>query len=238
MRSFALIMSIVILMTVSTTAFANKSDEMTELGSVVSDNGLSVDNWQVTIKEKMAKDDVDRLLQKLRDKNSYKVSSDEDENTVKYFFERVQKQTSFSESYSVVIPENPLYDAELIAVLQGDKWNDKVAADYIDRIGDIHTSYFTNKSTKFACLSTINNDIIEDDNFFARLKNTLQLSKVREQTDNVEQSTVNKIIYGYTPLWEQTIKMKQPINLQIVIQNAAQNSKRLTIGTPILINEY
>ncbi|HLR61483.1 MAG TPA: YwmB family TATA-box binding protein [Lentibacillus sp.] len=238
MRKFALITSIFILMIVNTTAFANESDEMTDLASLVTGSDLSVDSWQVTIKEKMSKDAINRVLQKLKNKNSYKVSSTEDENTVKYFFGRGQKNAKLSESYSVVIPKNPMYEPELVAVLQGDDWNDKISVDYIDRINDIHMSYFTKKSTKFACLSTTIGGKIDSGYFFERLKKTLQLSNIREQTDNVEHSTVKKIMYGYTPIWEQSIKMKQPMNFQAVVENAAQNSVRLTIGTPILINEY
>ncbi|WP_010531591.1 YwmB family TATA-box binding protein [Lentibacillus jeotgali] len=238
MRKMVLITGIFILMIVNTTAFANDGDEMTDLASLVIGSDLSVDSWQVTIKEKMNENAIDSILKKLKHKNSYKVSSTEDENTVKYFFKRVQKQEGFFESYSVVIPKNPKYEAELIAVLKGDRWSNKTAVNYADRLEDIHTTYFTKRSTKFACLTTTVGGNISSDYFFDRLKDTLQLSNVREQTDNVEESAVKNIMYGYTPLWEQTIQMEQPMNLQIVVQNAAQNSKRLTIGTPILINEY
>ncbi|WP_176448424.1 hypothetical protein [Lentibacillus sp. CBA3610] len=47
----------------------------------------------------------EQILEELQDKNSYKVSRTEDKNAVKYFFERVQKEGSISESYNVVIPE-------------------------------------------------------------------------------------------------------------------------------------
>ncbi|SFE10043.1 TATA-box binding [Lentibacillus persicus] len=238
MRIIGFILSVFLLMTIHTAADAQQSDELTDLASIVNDSSLAVDGWQVTIKETMNKNKIDGILEKLQAKNSYKVSSAEDENTVKYFFERVQKDTSLSESFNVVISKNPRHKSEFIAVLEGEDWNKGKAAAYLDRINTIQTTYFTKKSTKFACLMTDIDAKIEGAYFFDKLQQRLNLSITKTQTDNNENSTVKKIVYGYTPLWNQAISTEEPMNLQIVVQDHAHGSARLTIGTPILINEY
>ncbi|TFJ92250.1 YwmB family TATA-box binding protein [Lentibacillus salicampi] len=238
MRKLALITSIFILMTINTTAFANRTDEMTGLANAMTSNNFSVDNWQVTIKEEINEEAIESILEKIQNKNSYKVSRTKDENAIKYFIERVQKEAHLSETYSVVIPKNPMHQAELVAVLKGKNWNDSIAERYFSRMDAIHTTYFTHKSTKFACLTADIDAKINNAYVFKQLKQSLQLKNIRKQTDNVENSTVKKIVYGYTPLWEQSITMKQPMNVQMVVQNGTHDSKRLMIGTPILINEY
>ncbi|HLS09925.1 YwmB family TATA-box binding protein [Lentibacillus sp.] len=238
MRKLALIISVFLLITMNTAAFAKQTDELTDLASLVTGSDLPVDSWQVTIKEKMNKDAIRRILEKMKHKNGYKVTGTEDEKSVKYFIERIQKDGLFSETYHVVIPKDPMYQAELAIVLKGKDWNDSIAIAYINRVDAIKSTYFTNKSTKFACLTTTIDAKIESVYFFDQMKSDLQLTNIRKQTDNVTNTSVKKIVYGYTPLWEQEIKMKQPMNLQMVVQNSTQNSKRLTIGTPILINEY
>lgn len=238
MRKLAFILNIFLFITISSGAFANQSDELTDIASVVTEHDLSVDSWEVTLKEEMDQADINGVLQKLEAQNSYKVTSTEDENAVKYLFERVHKKGPIFESYNVVIPKKSMYQAEFSAVIEGEDWNDTIASTYIDRMNDIRTKYFTNKSTKFACITTNIDAKIEDAYFFDQLKQSLQLTNIQTQTDNVEESTVKKIVYGYTPLWEQEIAMEEPMNLQMVVQNNEPESTRLTIGTPILINEY
>lgn len=238
MRIIAFISSIFLLMSMNTAAFAQQSEELTDLASVVTDSSLNVDSWQVTIKESIHEDEIDHILENLQRKNSYKVSSAEDEKTVKYNFERVQKDTGVSESFNVVIPKNPVHKAELIAVLQGKNWDDSTYDVYLNRINAIQSNYFTKKSTKFACLMTEVSGKMKDGYIFDKLKQKLNLSVTKTQTDNNEDSSVKKIVYGYTPLWEQEISTEEPMNLQMVVHDSAQDSTRLTIGTPILINEY
>ena len=52
-------------------------------------------------------------------------------------------------------------------------------------------------------------------------------------------NSVNKVIYGYTPLWENKIIINnKQKNLQVAIEMDGKGSTEYIIGTPILINEY
>ncbi|MFD1362038.1 YwmB family TATA-box binding protein [Lentibacillus salinarum] len=238
MRKSALILTICFIMVINSGVAAEQADELTDLAAVVMDNDLSVDSWQVTIKEEMDADTISRMLDKIQAETGYKVTGTEDENAVKYFIEDTQKKSGITETYNVVIPKNPLQDAQLIAVLEGEDWDSAIADVYFTRLETIQSTYFTNKSTKFACLTTNVDDKIDNAYFFSQLKESLHLKHIDMQTDNVKNSTVKKIVYGYTPLWEQEITMKKPMNLQMVVQNSTHDGKRITIGTPILITEY
>src|SRR5699024_12270572 len=67
----------------------------------------------------------------------------------------------------------------------------------------------------------------------------LEIKHEQTQIDNHEKSALDKIIYGYTPLWSQKINiMNNPTNVQIAVTSNEKGMVNFTVGTPILINEY
>ncbi|WP_164667589.1 YwmB family TATA-box binding protein [Virgibacillus doumboii] len=239
MRRIVLILIIIILTATSTAAGITKNEEMTDLAAMVTEHNLAIDGWQVTIKEQMTAEKVKQLMDILREKNSHLVSSTEDENTIKYSFSYAHKTNDMSENYNVVIPKNKAYDAQFIAVMKGNSWNDSIEKTYFTRLNSIKSAFFGENSTKFACLTTTLSDKIKSVYFFNRVKELLNLKNIRSQNDTLKQSMIKEIKYGYTPMWNQKLKIgDKPMNFQMAIKKSQSGNTKLTIGTPILITEY
>ncbi|WP_175631959.1 YwmB family TATA-box binding protein [Virgibacillus siamensis] len=239
MRKFVLIAFIIFITGNSASAVSMEPDAMTDLAALVTENELEVDHWEVTIREEMTYNKVQEILGQFRHKNSYLVSGEADANTIKYSVRHVQKTEGISESYSVIIPKDREYQAQFIAVVQGKFWTDDLVKQYRRLVQTIQNNFFTEDSTKFACIKTTVDDIMSSVYFFDKLKSELDLKHIKRQKDSVKNSMVKKIIYGYTPLWNQKIDLKdRPLNFQMAVNKGQNGSRELTIGTPILINEY
>lgn len=239
MKKIGLIVILILLVT-NHVAAQNKTvsqDEMTQLADLTTEANVKVDKWQVTFKENMTKESLLSLIDEW--KNSYLDSYSEDENVIKYTFRNVHKNADIVEYYTVIMPKNSNYQSELIAVLSGENWNEKVEDRYLDLQDAIYEQYFTENVTKFACLTTESNDTMKGVYLVDLLKKELQLSHITTQIDNVERSMNKKNIYGYTPLWKKNFKiLGNPVNVNIAITNTTNGETKLTIGTPILITEY
>ncbi len=239
MRNIVLMSIILLMMTTAAAASPRQQEEMTALAAMVSDSELKVENWEVTMKEQMSKDKIKMLLGKLEAKNSQIDTGDESENSIKYSFGHIHKNTNITETYNVVIPKDDKYQAQFIVVIKGKYWNESIKRDYLKRVEMIQNDFFSEDSTKFACLTTTLSGKIDSVYFIKQMKEKLHLQSMTEQNDTVENSMLKKIVYGYTPLWNQKITiMDKPMNLQLAFTENENGKTKLTIGTPILITEY
>lgn len=239
MKRFLLILLIMLITTTNAAAYSNKQEEMASLSELVTENDLIVENWQVTIKEQMKIGRINRLMKKLQQENSYLFSSEKDDNSIRYSFRNIQKDKSISETYNVLIPKDTKYKAQLIVVIEGNSWSETIEKSYFRKVNLLKKEFFSENSTKFACLNTTLSDKMSSDYFFKKMKESLNLLYIKTQVDTVENSTIKEIIYGYTSLWgQEIITMDKPMNLQMAIKNSENGTTKLTIGTPILITEY
>ncbi|MBY7144717.1 YwmB family TATA-box binding protein [Virgibacillus sp. NKC19-3] len=236
MRKMLFISLLFLCITSEVAASHVQTDEMTELASIVTTSDGVVGNWEVTLKEKMDKTAIQDKLNEL--KNRYLVTVHEDEKSIKYSSGSVHKKSGISVTYNVIIPKDDMQHAELIAVMKGGHWDAFIKEQYQSIRDEMATKYFTKSAEVFACLTTDNGDIINDESFLIELTDHLNLQHRKTQNDTVENSTHEEIIYGYTPLWDQKITIGDtPMNVQIAVTEG-NGEPTYTIGTPILINEY
>src|SRR5699024_11268492 len=77
---------------------------------------------------------------------------------------------------------------------------------------------FTPSARIYTCLTTEFNGIINADYVLNYISKELEIKHEQTQIDNHEKSALDKIIYGYTPLWSQKINiMNNPTNVQIAV---------------------
>lgn len=239
MKKMIAFLILILVLTTGATSGDVQHDEMIDMAVMVTENDMSVDHWQVTIKEQMSADRIKQLVQLFQGKDSYLASRKEDENSINYLFRHSHKQGDIFETYSVIVPKNDLYKAQFIMIMKGEFWNKSVKEKYLNTMNSMKEKLFTVNSTKFACLTTSTDDIMKGVYFLNKLKESWNMQYIRKQTDNVEDSTLKKIVYGYTPMWNQKITMRdKPMNFQAAIKNDENGDMELTIGTPILITEY
>ncbi|RYG71311.1 hypothetical protein EU245_14535 [Lentibacillus lipolyticus] len=238
MQRIAFILSIILVIMANAASASGQTTKMADLASIVSEAGLQTTEWQVTVKEEMDRDTLNRYIERLQAKNDYISSSEEGENSILYLFEYGQDQSSISEYYQVVIPKNPAHQAEFIAVFKGDSWGAKTASAFHSRMMHIKDTYFSSKSTTFACLTAPIDGKLGSVYFFDKMKASMNLTVTQTQQDTVKKSNMEKIVYGHTPMWNEEIVMDKPMNVQMVLKNDESGKPTLTIGTPILITEY
>ena len=238
MKKTVLISLLLLFLTTNTMAQEMKKDELVDIASFVTQEHLKVEKWEVTWKDKMNKDQIQKLVVRLNKDN--KMTRTEDDLAVKYFAKDTHKQSGIAVFYKVVIPRDDKYDAELIAVMEGTSWNENIKEHYQSKKALIVHQLFTKNAKTYTCLVTQNDGIMSSDYFFEAFTKYFKLQQKNTQFDTVVNSSHKKIIYGYTPIWEHnmiTINGTQ-MNVQVAETQNENEHPKYTIGTPILINEY
>lgn len=213
------------------------TDEMIQLTEAVNKSQLSINKWQITIKEHMNKEELEQIVAEME--NSYLVTRKEDQYSIKYSISNTQKTDVISVSYNALLPKNMHDEAQLIAVIAGEGWNRKIEKKYVREMENITKHYFTQRSQLFTCLTTSHDGIIESDYVIEKLTNELNIQQITTQNDRLIESVHRKILYGYSPKWGNEIVIDDiPTNIQIVDKTDGTGNGKIVIGTPILINEY
>ncbi|SHG69333.1 YwmB family TATA-box binding protein [Ornithinibacillus halophilus] len=228
--------SIIIFIVSNTVLFqSSKTDDLIDIASALESERVTIDNWEVTLKEKIGRSQLNELMNELKD--SHKVTRDENKNSIQY--EVVNNIGELNTVIKAIFPKDNQYTSEFVVVLYSEVWNDEVKSSYVKELKNLEQTYFTKDVKKFSCITTTDDAIIKSDKFLSNLTNYLELRHIEKQTDNIQTSKQTEIIYAYSPLWRQSITIQdKPSNIQIVMEYAQNGSVQVTIGTPILINEY
>jgi hypothetical protein len=214
-----------------------ESDEMIDLANFTFENELAIKSWQVTFKEHIEKQKAEKIIRDF--KNSRKVTMTEDENVIKYLLRDAHTNPEFSVLYSVVVPKNRAFKAEIVVVIEGSLWNKQIEEDYLAIKQSIKVNLFTKSLQSFACLTTVDDGIMRVDSFVEEIKSYFNVQHMTTQFDTIENSAHEKLIYGYTDIWKQRYFIEGvPMNLQIAVVMDDEMNLNYTIGTPILIHEY
>ncbi|WP_068673766.1 YwmB family TATA-box binding protein [Oceanobacillus sp. Castelsardo] len=231
-----LLISILFMITSVASVQGKGISEIEQLADFVTDQQLPVKEWQVITKEKLNGSSINKILNEL--KNSYKGSRIENENIIKFQFRDTHKGKSVNVTYNVILPKMKESYPELTVVIEGNTWNQEIKSEYQSVIHSILSKYFTSNKRIFSWLKTESGGIIHNGVFEKELMNFLNLQHTKTQLDtttNIER----KYIYGYTEKWDEKITIEEiPTNVQIAITQEKNGHTEVTLGTPILINEY
>ncbi|MFC3039254.1 YwmB family TATA-box binding protein [Virgibacillus xinjiangensis] len=226
-----------LLMISGTTAYSSgDADELVDMAGVVGEAGLEVAEWHYMEREEMDQESLLNLVEDL--KNSYKVTVERKEKSVKYIFVDIRKNGTITEYYTVILPEQEHAAGEFTAVLEGSGWGKDLEEVYQSKRKNV-AEKFTKASQRFAWLSTVESGIMDSDSFLHMLENELDFQHGTTQFDNVGNSKHKKLVYGYIPLWTQKFTFNEaPRNFQMAVTDEGSGSVSYTLGTPILIHEY
>lgn len=215
-----------------------KADELVELAHVAQDANLEIEEWIMTINEKVNQKRVNQILKKLKKENSNVVTTHSNE-TKQYVVHEADATHPISITYRLLVPDNKQQLSTFTAEIKGTTQKNFSTKKY-RKVNDLVTrTYFSDNANRFACLITKSDDIIKGVVFEEKIKEKLNFTPVFTQTDTVLNSTHNKITYGYIKEWDNKIKLhNHMINVHIVLAGTTSNKQRIIIGTPILINEY
>lgn len=211
--------------------------ELEDLVKIVLDNDLAIDEWKVTIKEKVTMSEAQEAINQIKT-NDY-FTRKESENSVIYSFEGSHIFMENVETYTVIVPKNKHEKIEIIAEFKGYTWNEKIKTNYNKWLHTMVNQVFSPSAREYTCLTTEFNDIIDDDYVLNDIMEKLKTKHNQTQSDKNKSSTLQKVFYGYTPLWNQKVDvMDDPLNVQIAVIKNELGMVKFIFGTPILINEY
>ncbi|WP_339226530.1 YwmB family TATA-box binding protein [Oceanobacillus sp. FSL K6-2867] len=237
MKKISFLLVLILLINAKPVVNGMESEEMIELANFTLSNGTPIENWQVTMKESITIKQAEKHLAEM--KNGSFVTRSEDENTIKYLLREDKQYEEIQITHMVVIPKDKAIKAEIIAVIEGTKWNEQIEESYLSIKHEIMDKYLTETSKTFACLTTDFSGIIKSDVLIKEIKNYYNLQHIKTQFDTLENSTHKKIVYGYTDLWKESFIIDgTPMNLQLAVATNEKEELKYTIGTPILIHEY
>ena len=239
MRLTALYIFILLLVLPSATmAHINNQGPMVQLANNYQESGHNISEWNVTIKEQMDRETAIQKIHKLK-KNVDFIKESTDKHSNKFFVNDTHNPTKSEVHYTIIIPKSSHYKAELIVSINGHNWNKSINTAYEKQIEKLRKDFFSMDSKTFACIKGKVHDTINNVYFMHKMKEIYQAKILSKQTDSIEDSMINVIQYGYTPLWKENMTIDgKPINLQFVIKRTTSDALEIRIGTPILINEY
>lgn len=212
-------------------------NELEDIVDIVNHHELEIDEWQVTIKEKIPLPDAKKIMNKLDGTES--IVKEEDKHRVSYSMINRHMDSHLVETYDIILPQHSTGEAEVIAVLKAEVWNEEVEENYRQWQHLMLSEVFTKDYRSYTCLMTEFNAIITNDHLLNYIMEKLEIQHFQTQNDTNKNSTLESIYYGYTPLWNQKVNgMDKPTNIQMAVTKNDIGARKFIIGTPILINEY
>lgn len=226
---------ICILMLLSGSAPKPFEDPLHLLTEIATTNHLDVAAWEVTFKESKSSGMTDDVLNNI-EKHPFSTRM-ETENSIQYhLIDEINH--SFTMTYQIINSKTNPDQLEINVVISGSEWNENIQSEYNQMKKWLQNNLFHNPRI-FTCITIEEDDIIEDRAVIELYMKSLGMQHQDVQEDSLELSKLNRIINGYTPIWDEKILMNGiPYNLQIAVNDKDSGRTAYTIGTPILVNEY
>src|SRR5699024_9705914 len=114
--------------------------EIIDFANAVEKQDLTIEQWEVTVKEETSRAKAKEQVKQLN--NRYAAATQKGEDVVKYSFQDTHNSDDLSEYFKVIIPEDPEYNAEIIAVISGENWNETIKKRYVSTINALPEKMF------------------------------------------------------------------------------------------------
>lgn len=213
-----------------------KAEALNKIASFFEKYEANIKKIQLTYKETLPKSQLHAIIKEI-DHLEYKKDR-KDSNKVTFTRRDVHKSGEITETYSIV--ESP--DGQSftwIASFESTTWDENIATSVVAWKTKMDALHSGSNVQKFACLQAETSDTIDDSVFLENVRGYFDLEDDEIQTEKVNSETSRKVIYGYTDLWADELVIDgNPMNMQVAMTHNKHNGTKITIGTPILINEY
>lgn len=233
----ALIATVSLCLTFShfTNASTSSLKQLEDIAALVKDEQLPVEKWEVIAKENFTAQELYEKKQQIQEEYpDFNFKSEETDEIIKYTANNHHKRQKSVESIIMIVPKNKEHSAELIVKLSGSTWDKDIAEFYSSKLVKLEDFLFTDKMTKFSCVTATLNGNMNSLYFFEKITEKLN---VQTLTSTKENDFVT--LSGYTEHWEQAIPAgDNPMNLQLAARTGLGGETTITIGTPIITTEY
>ncbi|WP_058308690.1 YwmB family TATA-box binding protein [Gracilibacillus massiliensis] len=204
--------------------------EIDDMIDIIDQQQLNLSNLQTTIKETKKINDITSFEKKLR---GYQLNMVENDSHIKYQ-SNTQERGGINETVLIVRTSSEKNNYQVIYTISSSDTTTEVLDIYKSRLETITNDLFTGKAQSFSCVEAWKNGIIDIVCFIEFVKKSLDMTII----DEIKESHFYTWT-GFTPKWDQKlIQDTEEFNLQIAVREGVGDRTTVTIGTPILINEY
>ncbi|UOR11265.1 YwmB family TATA-box binding protein [Halobacillus amylolyticus] len=205
-----------------------------ELAAFVEDEQLDISEYKIVLKESIKTANVEEMKQQISGVFPNVKMREEDSNLArKYIFTNGQKNSSFNETFTVIVPKDKTVSSNVVYSLTAGG-TERLTPDKIkQQINEIKSRIFSKNVTLYTCLKAEAGGIIDDVLIYQKFKKALNITTIEAAT---EESWTSRS--GYTPRWSQAIPLPNgAMNVQFATRTLGGRTT-ITIGTPIITAEY
>ncbi|UFT98934.1 YwmB family TATA-box binding protein [Radiobacillus kanasensis] len=209
--------------------------ELEDMIEIVQAEELGIQKWEVLMKESLSRVDYQQTLQMLQTElSSFAYSVEEEEKAIKYIWSNPHKAHQGTERFIMLVPKEQKHDIQMTYVVSGTDWKKSTNTYYSNIMDNMLNVVFSEKMSKYTCLTTLSSDKINSDYFFDILKEKLKVQPLENMKENDFE-----VLSGYTPHWNSSIPITDgPMNVQVAARTGLGGKTTITIGTPIITTEY
>lgn len=207
--------------------------ELVEITDAFEAEALQVKTWQIMIREQIDKKEMPDMMQAISQIGfSSSYTTETSKKAIKYKWNSQIEDSSIESIIMVTSKRHNTVDViyKIESVEAGN-----LDQHYIeDRIHLLLENVFSEDMTKFTCVSTEVDAIINSDNLFDRMIERLDVKEIDEidETDFI-------VMSGFTGKWEAAMpSLNNSMNIQLAARKGLNGKLNFTIGTPILTTEY
>ncbi len=204
--------------------------EIEEMTEIFEDQKLNLANYQTTIKETRKISNIKSFEEKIKGYQFNKVA----DASNKKFQSDTHEAGGINETVLIVRTNKEKHIYQIIYTIESSEATTEGLDLYKKRTKTITNDLFTKNAQKFACAEAWKSDMIDIVRFIKMLKLRLEMTIIDETKESDFYTWT-----GFTPKWNETlIQDTKEFNMQIAVREGVGDRTTVTIGTPILINEY
>jgi hypothetical protein len=238
-KSNLLLIIVVVLVFINLGYSSNLNNDLPiyKMKQLFNENGIEISEWNVLARTKVGdfnkKDEALRSAEVICTKLSGQVCK------TMHSKEGIKLTTQVGNvNYLLSIHTNATdWKVTLIAKLSDKKWDEKTSKKQINNFLHNMERNFKHNVTIFSCIKGYSDDNIEEI-LQKRVKNIFETLEAKVVEASTEEAFVSSS--AYTEVWEEaSIHTAQgKMNLQIAVRQIDKNKTVITMGTPIITNEY
>ena len=204
-----------------------------QFASFAADKQLEVNDWTITMKEKITRNEAESIKQKLQKYFEEPVVINESTmNAEKYTISDSQKNEDIVETYSMIFPENKQSNVEMVYTVEGEG-KPSLRNLKQNEIKEETRRFFSKNVTIFTCVKATYDGIIDDVLVYEKFEAAFNVITIDVIDENGWTSRT-----GYTKEWDQSIPTKGRLMNSQFATRTLGGKTNITIGTPIITAEY
>lgn len=235
-RSLAIILLVLVIFTFhlkDVVAKESAINELVEMIDAVEDEALQVKTWQIMIREQISKKEMPDMMQAISQSGfSSSYTTETTKNAIKYKWNSRIEDSSIESI--IMITSKKQHTVDVIYKIESLEVSSLDQNDLENRVQHVLENVFSGDMTKFTCISTEVDAIIDSDDLFDRMIDRLHVKEIDEMN---EKDFI--VMSGYTEEWETAMpSLNKSMNIQLAARKGLNGKLNFTIGTPILTTEY